>query len=374
MTCGGAEGAFQPLACDRAGTAALSSLDVNALAVSALRRPCSFSYYNGAPYIEHNADYVGCYYRGSGSVPSCSLTITPLFRGTVQQVCQCLRTSPDNTGTSDDNTGTSAESTGDPHMHSFRGAHYTLLKQGVFVAWNFSKPAPSPSAPPAEWQLLAAYAGQQFTTQGLLLLDPHAGSMEITAEDCLWRIKEENSPWRKADLEEISEDGRSSIQVKRLHEKLGETKIFRSSIMLQMGSGSQGTKSIASLVAHCIQQNHLDFKLTMFDRKDLDYVGGELGMAPDGSHNYHMFSKKSMVQMRADQEFQAGTDISDAGTCPDYPFLERLVTATIVSETNFLPFHTMPCIFRSFFLRHLDRGKTWVAAQLGRHTWRRSSR
>ena len=31
-------------------------------------------------------------------------------------------------------------------------------------------------------------------------------------------------------------------------------------------------------------------------------------MAPDANHNYHfLFSKKGMVQMRADQEFKAGT-------------------------------------------------------------------
>ena len=68
---------------------------------------------------------------------------------------------------------------GDPHIHSLRGAHYTLLQQGVFVAWNFSKAVPAstvPSAAPARgWRLLAAYAGHRFTTQGLLLLDPHSG-------------------------------------------------------------------------------------------------------------------------------------------------------------------------------------------------------
>ena len=35
---------------------------------------------------------------------------------------------------------------GDPHIHSLWGARYTLLQQGVFIAWNFTKAVPA-SAP-----------------------------------------------------------------------------------------------------------------------------------------------------------------------------------------------------------------------------------
>ena len=210
---------------------------------------------------------------------------------------------------------------GDPHIHSLRGAHYTLLQQGVFVAWNFSKAVPAPAVPgvpgaaPAAaaaargWQLLASYAGNSFTTQGLLLHpDRHSGqSMEITAEDCSWRVKEKTSPWRKAQVELLSaEDGMTSLQVEKLHEKLGETKMLRSAILLQMKSGSD-MKDIGKLVVHCRPQNHLDFKITMFQKSDINHVGGELGVAPDGNNNYHfLFSKQGMMRMRADQEFKAG--------------------------------------------------------------------
>lgn len=215
-----------------------------------------------------------------------------------------------------------------------------MLQQGFFVAWNFSKAVPAstvPSAAPARgWQLLAAYAGHRFTTQGLLLLDPHSGqSMEITAEDCSWRVKEKQTPWRKAQVELLSaEDGTTSLQVKRLHEKLGETKILRSAILLQMGSGSD-MKNISTLVVHCRPKHHLDFKMSMFQKSDIDHVGGELGVAPDVDHNYHfLFSKQGMMRMRADQEFQAGMTQrhfgNDGDTCPDYRFPKRLVTTTIV--------------------------------------------
>ena len=129
--------------------------------------------------------------------------------------------------------------------------------------------------------------------------------MEITAEDCSWRVKEK-SQWRKAQAELLSaEDGTTSLQVKKLHEKLGETKMLRSAILLQMESGSH-MKKIAKLVVHCRLQNHLDFKMTMFQKSDMDHVGGELGVAPDANHSYHfLFSKQGMMQMRADQEFKA---------------------------------------------------------------------
>ena len=98
--------------------------------------------------------------------------------------------------------------------------------------------APAAAATAAQgWQLLASYAGNSFTTQGLLLHpNRHSGqSMEITAEDCSWRVKEKTSPWRKAQVELLSaEDGMTSLQVEKLHEKLGETKMLRSAILLQM--------------------------------------------------------------------------------------------------------------------------------------------
>jgi hypothetical protein len=43
----------------------------------------------------------------------------------------------------------------DPHVHTLKGAHYTLLKSGNFLAWSFSKD-------PVDWHLLAAYSGARL--------------------------------------------------------------------------------------------------------------------------------------------------------------------------------------------------------------------
>ena len=66
---------------------------------------------------------------------------------------------------------------GDPHIHSLRGAHYTLLRQGNFLAWNFSKAQEG-----VHFELFASYGGPDFSTQALLLKSG-AETMEFTAKD-----------------------------------------------------------------------------------------------------------------------------------------------------------------------------------------------
>ena len=81
----------------------------------------------------------------------------------------------------------------------------------------------------------------------------------------------------------------ASLQVKKLHEKLGETKMLRSAILLKMMD-----RKIANLVVHCRPNDHLDFKMAMYQKSDIKHVGGEVGVAPDANHNYHfLFSKKT---------------------------------------------------------------------------------
>ena len=60
--------------------------------------------------------------------------------GDVRRLCCCVK---------------SGQVDNDPHIHTLRGAHYTLLKSGNFLAWSFSKD-------PVHWQLLAAYSGARL--------------------------------------------------------------------------------------------------------------------------------------------------------------------------------------------------------------------
>lgn len=63
-------------------------------------------------------------------------------------------------------------------------------------------------------------------------------------------------------------------------------------------------KKVAKLLTHCGPKKHLNFKVTMYDPKDLDYVGGELGVG-DLKHDHLIFlSAKLSSVVQADTEFQ----------------------------------------------------------------------
>lgn len=196
----------------------------------------------------------------------------------------------------------SGGSSGDPHIQSLRGAHYSLLKEGAFLAWSFSKA-------PVEWQLYAHYAGSTFTTQGLLLLDKSLGRrMEMTAEDCQWR-SQEGGKWHavKSGAQELS----WKVQTTNLTSP--DLVVMGSEINLSM-EVPQGQHKVARLLSHCTPGDHLDFKLTMFKKEDIDYVNGELGVDPQVWNTSSLFySKSSQMQMRSDLEFEASASWSSLG-------------------------------------------------------------
>ena len=68
-----------------------------------------------------------------------------------------------------------------------------------------------------------------------------------------------------------------------------------------------GKRKLAKLVTHCKPHGHLDFKIIMFDQSDMDYVGGELGAAPqaDAKDYYSFVSLKPRMKMKADTQFKA---------------------------------------------------------------------
>lgn len=75
-----------------------------------------------------------CEIAAQGASSACNLG------GNVRRLCCCVK---------------SGQVDNDPHIHTLRGAHYTLLKSGNFLAWSFSKD-------PVHWQLLAAYSGARL--------------------------------------------------------------------------------------------------------------------------------------------------------------------------------------------------------------------
>ena len=78
-------------------------------------------------------------------------------------------------------------------------------------------------------------------------------------------------------------------------------------MVLQMSEPEKsGVRKVARLLTHCSPKKYLNFKVKMFDTKDLDYVGGELGSAPRNQNHLSLLSTKlSSMVMQTDTEFQA---------------------------------------------------------------------
>ena len=78
-------------------------------------------------------------------------------------------------------------------------------------------------------------------------------------------------------------------------------------MVLQMSElEKSGVRKVARLLTHCSPSKYLNFKVKMFDTKDLDFVGGELGSAPRNQNHLSLLSTKlSSMVMRKDAEFQA---------------------------------------------------------------------
>ena len=89
---------------------------------------------------------------------------------------------------------------GDPHIHTMKGDSYTLIKQGNFLAFSFKGKEALVAPPghsgdgasvPVDFELFAHYSnGRKSFTRGLLLLDhQNHQAMEMTSEDCRWRVR-----------------------------------------------------------------------------------------------------------------------------------------------------------------------------------------
>lgn len=195
---------------------------------------------------------VPTYYPASGRCTYLSPTAQVLCEGGGfgNQLCYCKAA----TTTSTTRIG---QADGDPHIHSLRGEHYTLLRRGNFLAWNFSKVSEA-----AEVQLFASYSGRGrlFTAQALLLKNRRR-AMEITAKHCTWhdtrwRPREESKPLWEA----------TEFQVQK-PERVNGYLFMKSGIIVNI-KDNDGKRKLATLVTHCKPHGHLDFKIIMFDKSE----------------------------------------------------------------------------------------------------------
>eukprot|EP00913_Durusdinium_trenchii_P028605 g26828.t1 len=108
------------------------------------------------------------------------------------------------------------------------------------------------------------------------------------------------------------------------------------SLKVQFMNTKQGARKVALLSVICRPGRHLDFKMKMFHKSDMDFAGGELGQhisvegpANHTNHSKVLFlshSKKRFVQMRTDSEFQTPTGWQDLGGSQNASDYLRMLT------------------------------------------------
>lgn len=136
-------------------------------------------------------------------------------------------------------------------------------------------------------ELLAAYVGPRFTTQGLLLKEKSGTKMEMTARSCAWHMLPRN------------DTSHSQIEVQAAREHKEFKDVFMQTILMK-----QEDSILAKLVTMCRKGNHLDFKVSMFEKSDLEQVGGQLGAAPSSKTGSHLLLLGHEMTMKSDSEFK----------------------------------------------------------------------
>lgn len=285
-----------------------------------------------------NVDCSGC----KGQTSTSSSTSSSTASSTTAETRSTQTPPPDVSST----TTTSGGASGDPHIHSLYGAHYTLMREGVFLAWEFKKDLGSSGKPEnaVHLKLLARYGGPKFKTLGILLMDNSGHKLEFSAHDCALRAKEGDQPWYIAKAGLLLADTASSIQVQDTWRNTTWHKRYKNMIDARINfnitDGSRGSREVASLYTHCIVGDHLNFKLTMLQKKDLASVGGEMAVQPQAmtaaSHvsflSHSASSKLRAISTRTDEEFQAKKPWVDlGGTAASERFFDTLPHVSFVT-------------------------------------------
>eukprot|EP00438_Fugacium_kawagutii_P021453 Skav221422 [mRNA] locus=scaffold1064:261795:262937:- [translate_table: standard] len=193
---------------------------------------------------------------------------------------------------------------GDPHIHTFKGDHYTLLREGSFLLWHFGLKQPD-----VEWQIFAHYSGRQSFTKGLLLVDtsgPQPSKMEITAEQCQWQtngVKGNPTEWLSINEGPLPTGPSSHLKL------VGNNDMKKVQFFI-----ADKKVPVATLKVLCRQGRHINVKLHMANQKWKRFVSGQL----KGTSRSPSSKEASMLQLavKEDQEFEMKKTWEELGGSP----------------------------------------------------------
>lgn len=233
------------------------------------------------------------------------------------------------TSTTTTTTTSTAQGAGDPHIDTFDGQHYLLLKQGSFSFWRFSgSDAEIFSAKnqallkklPVDFKIYAHYSGHTSYTKGLLLVDSSGATapkrvLELTSEDCTWRTKTKDTEWsavEKPQLLSLPDADGDEMTAFRMTEPLHGQKMY---VELLMKKPDGAFKKIGNLYVRCKPGYHINTKIAMTSKEDIGLVQGQVG-----AHGHTAAGedhKASFLQgtrrVRSDSEFVTSEKWTDLG-------------------------------------------------------------
>lgn len=202
---------------------------------------------------------------------------------------------------------------GDPHIQTLHGEHYLLLNQGSFSFWNFSGVDAQVSRTkrlPVNFQIFTHYSGHSSYTKGLLLVDSTGPVVEVTAEDCRWRTRSDGT-WRLIEGPELltrrdaEGDAITAINVT----SSGQMNKHVELLMKTM----QGFRKIGNVYAMCKPRHHINVKISMFSKKDVLLVQGQLGHHAVSSPQLQPVSLLQGQKVSLDQDFKISKNWEELG-------------------------------------------------------------
>eukprot|EP00435_Cladocopium_sp_Y103_P073438 s288_g43.t1 len=211
-----------------------------------------------------------------------------------------------------DCTEPTAGETGDPHIDTFDGQHYLLLKQGSFSFWRFSGSDAELSAKkllkklPVDFKIYAHYSGHTSYTKGLLLVDSSGGSvrraLELTSEDCIWRTKSD-ATWTPVEKPQLllwrDADGDEMTAFRMMESSKGQK--LHVELLMKKADGS--FKKVSNLYTRCKPGYHINTKIAMSSKEDIALVQGQLGSGRNASGEDQGLSFLQGMHQRTDSEF-----------------------------------------------------------------------
>eukprot|EP00438_Fugacium_kawagutii_P003676 Skav224246 [mRNA] locus=scaffold939:1472758:1473462:- [translate_table: standard] len=146
-----------------------------------------------------------------------------------------------------------------------------------------------------------------------MLVDSSGGNrvLELTSEDCTWRTTSSTGafePWTQVDEPQLlsmpDADG-EEMTAFRMRQSPKDPKMY---VELLMKKADQSFKKIATLYVRCRPGHHINTKIAMTSKEDMDLVGGQVGShghTEEGEDHSQNFLQGMHERMRSDKEFAA---------------------------------------------------------------------